>query len=752
MSDPKPPRVDPAVIQQWRDRQLKNIPKEKLSKAEEITAASRLAELFSNPQVLHGKLTRTGASGGTVQVALDKPYKGLSSIPATAATGCDRFGKVTLLPDKDKNWYAFGGGVQKIRSARDIERSSDPGKPSVTGEIAYCYAVFLKRRVNTSANYKWFWQVFVGGWQAENILVKEWEVPESITGTGIPRSLPSPVAIVDFRGDTFYVSLQYTLWVSNASQQRYALFKGTKKEDLETRWDKSTNEMLPSVTSLSLSPRGFGYWSSQTDQTTNYSLYDGAIAAHPYVYASADDRTTLIPQGWKISPKAVKYTATHFYNSQEGTSQSQPFPVSTGTVTNLGNSPDVYANMVVSTTEAGQDSGNSTIHDLVALYRLSEDGENQLSGSSRSTNADDYHSHGSASYTPVPTAHTPNYPYTVGGRGGVPDVTYYAGINYTYTSTWSSLSISQGGASSTVLGKLQGNLVYSYEKTSSSATTFTGGSGGGGTTTTTSDPPAVIKIDMPEKGGNLPFMAKLADVGNAFTTSPANPAIATGSVSSGLIGLSPGAVIGVDSPYLTDVHPKFISAIQCPDLLNRGTTESQNIYGDLSPIYPVVANAGDLSALATVSAGVPASVPNGAAYGVTALLKVYTFNSTSTATVNGTSVLNALNGSGRWLERGALGANPATADEKKLPGVLTLWDLFPEMLTLPPATTWIGWKNIEHENRTVNVFLWNPELTAPYNPKSIEVEVQKIDAVKKIIEDDTLQQLLSYTFVNASFG
>ena len=139
---PEPPRVDPAIVQAWRDRQLKNLPKDKPSKAEQITAANRLAALFNNPQTLTGGLTKTGAGGASVQVALDKPYKGLSTISAVAATGCDRFGRVTMLRDKNNDWYAFGGGTEKLRSDRDKERSGDD-KSGEANPIKYLFSVIV---------------------------------------------------------------------------------------------------------------------------------------------------------------------------------------------------------------------------------------------------------------------------------------------------------------------------------------------------------------------------------------------------------------------------------------------------------------------------------------------------------------------------------------------------------------------------------------------------------------------------------
>ena len=656
MSDKDQSRVDPKTIQQWRDRQLPKTSKPP-TKAEKLAAETRLADLLNQPQRLTGLLSRPAASGGKVMVVLHKPYRGLTSIPAIAIDGCDSLGKVTLLRDKDGNWYAIGKGRETTRKDRDIERSSEPSESLVRGDIAYCYAVFIKRRVNTSAVYKWFWQVFVGGWQAENILVKEWEVPASTTGSSIPRYLPSPIAIVDFRGGTFYVSLQYVVWASNANQQRYALFKGTKEEDLETEWDKSTIEMRPQSLGvlLNLSPHGFGYWSKQGGNIA--ILYAGEITVYPNTEeisggssTSSVKETTFAPQGWR---KAVKSFV-------------------------------MYSR--VATGGANSYYDETVKEKKIRLYRLSEDGENLLSAS----------------------------------------------FERDFTSSGFTSGLSGSATSSDVKRcQLQSQTVYSYDGAVSS-------------TESTYNAVETIKLNMPEGGGNIPFMAKLANTGNAFTTSPPKPAIATGSVIPDIVVLSIGTVLGAGSPYLTDVHSKFISAIACPDLLNRGTTETQNIYGDLSPIYPLVGSASDLSALT--------GIRDGAVYGVTSLGFHFKFSLVSTATPNGTTVLNAAGGYGRWIYGGVLPTNPATPSETKLPGVMSMFDIFPEMQEAPPAPEWIGYKNIEHENRTVKVYLWQPDFAGLFEDKPVEVEVQKIDAVKKIIDDDTLQELLSYTLFNASFG
>lgn len=474
------------------------------------------------------------------------PYRGKGRLEAVAVT--PNQGDESILLASDSGWLAFSNsatGTQQQR--RDIERGTLQEQiASVDGKVGYCWIALIKRRASILHFWSYYWQIWIGGWTANNLLVKEIEVTNNNSDGAIGTT---PYAVLDLREEKWFLSLHYSKKISNFTTEiRLAYFEGDMSATIDTagvsnpapveKWDKSLAEIMatgPTITQfLTLRCQGFGYWSSQSGSFTQtmtpqsnlnsatIAIHDGALTAYPLIeyFNSGLNRSSgptgftdtqtvrgsyKVPMGWNTSPETASYSS--FYTSSFQEQQLPPTYIGTYSVTNA--------------------SANNFTSKNYCLHRIGEDGETGLA-----LILDESYAYASNSYS-YEFWNAGPAPYERGATGSI-------NTNHKKTSILANDTVWQ--------------WEYNYPQI------FVGnGTGGGGYvgTATTQE-----TLSFQQEGGNLPHILKQGKNPDKLISDLPSGDIVTG------IGGAGTSVLSY-SPLFCDVYSKFISAIEYYSLLNR---------------------------------------------------------------------------------------------------------------------------------------------------------------------------------------
>lgn len=305
---PKPPKPTEEAIALWKQRRAaKQTPAGKPGALDTQRVSKAMAELAEDGAVqLSGTLERTAGNGGTVMVRLDKPWKGLKSIPATAIDGCTGHKKVVVFKTKEGGWAALGKGTERLTQQREAGRSATGLYRPITGRVAYLCLALVGKHPDLAPGaipsldqelWTWTWQVWLGGLAADMMLVREWQIYRA-PGDSSPRfweRATVPEAVLDLRAEEFYVSLKWVekLPTDSVPELRWGLFKGNPDavvndaglpaDGIETVWSKKDSEFSsPRPSTLNLTCAGFGYWTAGvigaiTPPAKTWRLQDGQL-------------------------------------------------------------------------------------------------------------------------------------------------------------------------------------------------------------------------------------------------------------------------------------------------------------------------------------------------------------------------------------------------------------------------------------------------------------------------------------------
>lgn len=329
---------------------------EKPPTAEEIL--ERLEKLFANRRrmSLYGKgIFPTKYQGQNADVFVTgkdhspvdsdgKPvtYQGKNILKTFAVTKFNGADEAILLRIANSEKFAAfcDDDSSEGRTTRDIERTGKRkgSNPQIMGDVGYCYKVLLKYRANPASAWQYKAQIWIGGYRAYNLLVKEIQIPLNSYGGSDPefhinRGSDLIWASLDLRDKKAYVNLCYT--VSGVTKLELITVDATQSATAPSpvnavvgtqQW--IINDLVAAARSglssgdfsradsiqLYLHCQGFGVWSTQSastpvtnsfDYTFNFVIKDGTLTryifnqANPILHTYGKQlTTTLAAQPW----------------------------------------------------------------------------------------------------------------------------------------------------------------------------------------------------------------------------------------------------------------------------------------------------------------------------------------------------------------------------------------------------------------------------------------------------------------------